>query len=215
MFRCPRAPFSISLSHYFSFRSKRSLVAARNTKEKINFRIASSVGLLAQPRPMFVEEQELKVRCSLRGINSADQCRNVAQRRSTKSAPLSGLKVTLAPSEKYRNRTGHSHSSMLLLNGYPLYPAPLVWRSPMSVRRRVRSRNDIQRKSPGSRVAARRGLWTNPQGVSIGADAWSTSDRSSSTDPIVSIEDFLVSVTRKPHTNFAGEPPKGDLVSCG
>jgi DNA-binding response OmpR family regulator len=33
VFRCPRAPFSISLSHYFSFRSKRSLVAARNTKE--------------------------------------------------------------------------------------------------------------------------------------------------------------------------------------
>ena len=29
---------------------------------------------------MFVGEQELKVRCSLRGINSADQCRNVAQR---------------------------------------------------------------------------------------------------------------------------------------
>jgi hypothetical protein len=36
VFRCPRAPFSISLSHYFSFRLKRSLVAARNTKEKIN-----------------------------------------------------------------------------------------------------------------------------------------------------------------------------------
>jgi hypothetical protein len=38
VFRCPRAPFSISLSHYFSFRLKRSLVAARNTKEKINLR---------------------------------------------------------------------------------------------------------------------------------------------------------------------------------
>jgi hypothetical protein len=36
VFRCPSAPFSISLSHYFSFRLKRSLVAARNTKEKIN-----------------------------------------------------------------------------------------------------------------------------------------------------------------------------------
>src|SRR5262249_23786116 len=32
-------PFSISLSHYFSFRSKRSLVAARMIKEKINLRI--------------------------------------------------------------------------------------------------------------------------------------------------------------------------------
>ena len=43
MFRCPRPPFSISFSHYFSFRSKRSLVATRNTKEKINFRIVSSL----------------------------------------------------------------------------------------------------------------------------------------------------------------------------
>ena len=54
VFRCPRAPFYISLGHYFSFRSKRSLVAARNTKEKINFRIASSVAtcLATADRPV-------------------------------------------------------------------------------------------------------------------------------------------------------------------
>jgi hypothetical protein len=43
MFRCPRAPFSISLSHYFSFKSKRSFLTAQNTKEKIHFRIVDSM----------------------------------------------------------------------------------------------------------------------------------------------------------------------------
>jgi hypothetical protein len=47
VFRCPRAPFSISLSHYFSFTSKRSLVAARNTIEKLNFRISRRECLLS------------------------------------------------------------------------------------------------------------------------------------------------------------------------